>query len=109
MNAPKSVVWLTVGLVVADLVIAVTGPAWLYLAVSAGALVAIMVALVRWSRRIRPELRAAREPGEPRPWVEVVWPRWTRRVAVVWIVLVSASTVVLLALLVVAAFARRFG
>jgi hypothetical protein len=109
VNAPRSVVWLTVGLVVADVAIAVTGPLWLYLAVSAGALVAIMVALVRWSRRIRPRLRAGRGPGEPRPWVEVVWPRWTRRVAAVWIVLMAASVVVLLVLLVVATLVRRFG
>jgi hypothetical protein len=109
VNAPRSVVWLTVALIVADAIVAVTGPLWLYVAVSAGALLAITIALVRWSRRIRPELRAVREPGEPRPWVEVVWPRWTRRVAAVWIVLVSASVVVLLVLLVIATLVRRFG
>lgn len=91
VKAPRSVVWLTVALLVVDAIVAAIGPIWLYVVVAAVFVVVIMGALFRWRRQVAAEVRAAHLPGEPRPWVEVEWPRWTRRVATGWIVLMIAS------------------
>ena len=109
VRAPRAVVWLTLGLVLVDGVVAAIGPLWLYALVAAAFVVAIMTVLVRWSRRMRPELRAAHPPGEPRPWVEVEWPGWTRRLAAGWIVLLGLLFVATLVLGMVAVLIERFG
>lgn len=107
MKAPRAAIWLTLAMVAADLVVTVTGPIWLVAVVSAVAYVLIMSALFRWRRRIEPELSAARRAGEPRPWVELEWPGWARRLAAGWIVLLVGCFVVLFVLLLVATVLRR--
>jgi hypothetical protein len=107
VEAPRSVIWLTLGLILADGVVAAVGPAWAIVPVSAGFLVAIMASLLRWRRRIAPEIRAAHPAGTPAPWVEVVWPWWTRRLAAGWIALTAAGFVLLLVLGVIAVVVER--
>jgi hypothetical protein len=109
VKAPRSVIWLTIALLLVDGVIAAIGPLWLYVVVAAAFVVAILAALFRWQRRIAPRVQAAHAPGTPRPWVEVEWPRWLRRLALGWVGALIAGCVLLGGLLVVAVILERFG
>jgi hypothetical protein len=107
VEAPRSVVWLTLALVLADGLAAAVEPAWVVVPVSAGFLVAILASLLRWRRRIAPAIRAAHPAGTPAPWVEVAWPPWTRRLAAGWIAVTAAGFVLLLVLGVIAVVVER--
>ena len=107
MKVSRPAIWLTLATIVAVLIVTAIGPIWLVAAVAAAAFVSIMAALLRWRRQIEPQLAAARRPGEPRPWVELEWPTWTRRLAAGWIALLVALVVVLFVLLLIATVARR--
>jgi hypothetical protein len=108
VRAPGSVIWLTLALVLADGVVTALAPAWVLVPVSAGFLVAIMASLLRWRRRIAPQIRAAHPAGTPAPWVDVEWPRWTRRLAAGWIAVTAAGFVLLLVFGVIAVIVERF-
>ena len=105
VKAPRSLVWLALVLVVGAGAAAI-GPLWLSLAFGAAFFVVFMGALFRWRRHVAAEVRAAHLPGEPRPWVEVEWPAWTRRVVTGWIVLTIASLLLGLVLVVVVTVER---
>ena len=107
VQAPRSVIWLTLALILADAAVAAVGPVWLFVLVGAVFLVAILTSLFRWRRRIAPEIRAAHPAGTPAPWVEVEWPKWTRRLAAGWIAVTAAGFVLLFVLGVIAVVVER--
>ena len=51
-------------------------PLWVLVPASFVAWVVFVVIALRWGRQIGPQLRAARAPGDPVPFLDVRWPRW---------------------------------
>ncbi|HMJ00747.1 MAG TPA: hypothetical protein VK488_12995 [Gaiellaceae bacterium] len=90
------------GLVLA-VALAVAAPFAVYMSVVVGWYLALLVLFAFWARaHVRPLIEQARERGEWRPYVELRYPPWARRVAASWLVLFLVSSVTGFVLLVIA-------
>jgi hypothetical protein len=68
--------------------------------------VVLMLLVERWRRNVAPEIRSSSQPGKPRPYVDVAWPRWLVNG---WIVFVASALALLFVVLVALTVAKAIG